>query len=106
MTEPIVWELVNPEGTNQGQSFIAKPHRQSLEDKTILLHWNAKHNGDLFLNKIAELLKEKVKGVKIIKAWEAEPLIAMGGGSAKNSKNKAAKLSAYKPDMVIASQGD
>ncbi|MFC1990177.1 UGSC family (seleno)protein, partial [Chloroflexota bacterium] len=73
MAEQTRWELVNPEGTVQLEPFAVKPHHQTLENKTVLLHWNAKHNGDLFLNKIAELLTEKVKGVKIIRGWEVAP---------------------------------
>ena len=106
MGEQIVWDLINPEGTNQSQPFTVKPHVQSLENKTILLHWNAKHNGDIFLNKIAALFTERVKGVKIIRAWEAAPETLMVSGSSKISKEKAGTLAAYKPDMVIASQGD
>jgi hypothetical protein len=106
MGEQIVWDLVNPEGTTQAQPFIVKPHTQSLENKTILFHWNAKHNGDIFLNKIADLLTEKVKCVKIIKAWEVAPETAVVSGNSKTSKEKARKLSAYKPDLSIASQCD
>ena len=106
MGQKIVWDLVNPEGTTQAQPFTVKPHTQSLEDKTLLLHWNAKHNGDIFLNKIGDLLTEKVKSVKIIKAWEVAPETAMTSGSSKRSKEKVEKLSAYKPDIVIGAQCD
>jgi hypothetical protein len=106
MGEQILWDLINPEGTTQAHPFAVKPHTQSLEDKTILFHWNAKHNGDIFLNKIADFLTEKVKGVKIIKAWEVAPETAVVSGNSKVSKEKARKLSAYKPDLSIASQCD
>ena len=106
MVEQTIWELVHPEGTVQLEPFAVKPHHQSLENKTVLLHWNAKHNGDVFLNKIAELLTENVEGVKIIKGWEVAPETTKVSATSSMSKNIAEKLADFKPDIVIASQGD
>jgi hypothetical protein len=106
MTEQFALELVNPEGSIQSQPFTVKPHNESLENKTILLHWNSKHNGDLFLNKIGELLAEKIKGVKIIKGWEVTPETSLISGNLQTSKKNVGKLATFKPDMVIASQAD
>ena len=106
MTEQIAWDLVNPEGTIQLQPFTVKAHRESLENKTILFHWNAKHNGNLFLNKIGELLQANVKGVKIIKGWEVAPETSLVSGNLQTSQKHVARLAALKPDLVIASQAD
>ena len=106
MAEQTRWELVNPEGTVQLEPFAVKPHRQTLENKTVLLHWNAKHNGDVFLNKIADLITEKVKGVKIVRGWEVAPETAKVSASQSISKETARKLADFKPDIVIGSQGD
>ena len=106
MAEQIVWDLVNPEGMAQSPPFTVKSHTGSLENKTVLLRWNGKHNGDVFLNIIAGLLKAKVKGVNIVKAWEIDPDTSKMSGNVIISRERAGKLAAFKPDMVIASQGD
>ncbi|MFC1862063.1 hypothetical protein ACFLT4_01980 [Chloroflexota bacterium] len=106
MAEQTRWELVNPEGTVQWEPFAVKPHRRILENKTVLLHWNSKHNGDVFLNKIAELLTEKVEGVKIIRGWEVAPGTTRVSENASTSKETARKLADFQPDIVISSQGD
>ena len=106
MGEETAWELVNPEGTVQLEPFAVNPHTQILENKTVLLHWNAKHNGDVFLNRIAELLSENVQGVKIIRGWEVAPETAIVSSNKSISIKTADKLAESKPDIVIASQGD
>ena len=106
MEEQKTFKLVNPEGTVQLKPSAVKPHCQTLENKTVLLHWNSKHNGDVFLNKIAELLIENVEGVKIIRGWEVVPETAKVSSNPSGSKKTARKLADFKPDIVIASQGD
>ena len=106
MTEQSNWELVNPEGTIQLQPFTVKAHHESLANKTVLLHWNSKHNGNLFLSKIGELLQEKFEGLKIIKGWEVAPETTLVSGNLQTSQKHVDKLESFKPDMVIASQAD
>jgi hypothetical protein len=106
LAEQMIWDLVNPEGTTNLKPFVVKAHHQTLENKTVMLHWNGKQNGDLFLSKIGELLVEKEKGVKIIKDWEVLPQLNALSGSQNVSKEKVSKLAVYKPDIVIGSQGD
>ena len=106
MREHMIWELVNPEGTLELESSAVMPHCQTLKGKTVMLHWNAKHNGDVFLNKIAELFIESVEGVKIIRGWEVAPETKKVSSNSSTSKNTARKLAEFKPDIVIASQGD
>ena len=98
--------LINPEGTIQLETVSARPHPKSLEEKTVLLRWNGKHNGDLFLNRIGELLVENVKDVKIVKAWEAMPETKAITSNVNKSKELAKKLSELKPDISIGAQGD
>ena len=106
MAQQTIWDLVNPEGTIQMEPFAVKPHCQTLENKTVLLNWNGKHNGDVYLNKIAELLTEKAGGVKIIRSWEVAPETAVSSAKLSVSKEKTRKLADFKPDIVIGSQGD
>jgi hypothetical protein len=103
---PQDWELVNPEGVVKITPMEVNPHPKSLEGKTILLRWNGKHNGNNFLDRIAELLKENVKGVKIVKSWEVAPWTAIIAGNPDKSKQIVETLAKEKPDIVIASQCD
>jgi len=100
------WMLINPEGIIQLETVRAKPRPKTLEEKTVLLRWNGKHNGDLFLNRVGELLVENVKDVKIVKAWEAIPETKAITSNANKSKELAKKLSELKPDISIGAQGD
>ena len=104
------WELVNPEGVLAIQPIKINPHPATLEGKTVALRWNSKQNGENFLNRVAELLLEKVKDVKVVKIYEKEPWTNVIGGppfmTADEAKKIAAKIKEYKPDLVIASQAD
>ena len=81
-------------------------HPASLEGKTVVLRWNGKPNGDKFLNRMAELLTQQVKGVKVVKMWEVDPSTATSSDSAEVSAQFAEKVAAQKPDLVIGSQCD
>lgn len=101
------WELVNPEGIIRVEQMMLNRHPQTLEGKTVVLRWNGKHNGDLFLSRVAARLVEEVKGVRVIKAWEAAPNTAEAiTGSQEGSMALAKRLAAFKPDLVIGVQGD
>ena len=102
------FEVLNPEGVVQIEATMQlTPHPSSLEGKTIMLRWNGKHNGDRFLNRIAELLVKEVKGIKIIKSWEVAPeTVEPITGSQERSMELMKNLAAYKPDLVIGSQAD
>jgi hypothetical protein len=101
------WEVINPEGAIRIEEMKVNSHPSTLEGKTIMLRWNGKHNGDNFLNRVAELLTEKVKGVKIIKSWEVAPeTVDPISGSQERSMELMKKLAAFKPDLVIGSQAD
>ncbi|MCL2669602.1 MAG: hypothetical protein FWE89_02855 [Syntrophaceae bacterium] len=103
---PQDWELVNPEGIVKIEPMKVNAHPKSLEGKTVLLRWNGKHNGDNFLNRVGELLQEKVKGVKIVKSWEVAPKTATISQNLVTSKEIVDTLAKEKPDLVIASQCD
>jgi hypothetical protein len=101
------WELINPEGVIKIEPMKLNPHPSSLEGKTIMLRSNGKHNGDKFLIRVGELLKDKVKNIKIIYSWEVAPeTVDPITGSQERSKKFAQKLASFKPDLVIASQAD
>ena len=101
------WELLNPEGIVSVEPMSLNPHPGELEGKKILLRWNGKHNGDLFLNRIAERLSNQIEGVRIIKAWEKAPgTVVAISGSQEQSLSVAKRCAALKPDIVIGAYGD
>ena len=101
------WELINPEGVVKIEPMKLNPHPPHLEGKTMMLRSNGKHNGDKFLIRVGELLKDKVKDIRIIYSWEVAPeTIDPITGSQERSKKFAQKLASLKPDLVIASQAD
>ncbi len=81
-------------------------HPASLDGKTVVLRWNGKPNGDKFLNRFGEIMIQRVKNVKIVKIWEIDKSTANTSKTLDVSKAVAAKIAAYKPAIVIASQGD
>jgi len=81
-------------------------HPASLQDKTVVLRWNGKPNGDKFLTRFGELLSQQIKNVKIIKMWELDKTTASISKTAEASKEIAEKIAKLKPAIVIASQAD
>jgi len=101
------WELLNPEGVIKIKPMEINPHPTTVEGKTVLLRWNGKHNGDKFLDRVGELLAQKVKDIKIIKSWEVAPeTVDPISGSDERSLELMKMLAAFKPDLVIGSQAD
>ena len=81
-------------------------HPNSLEGKTVVLRWNSKFNGDKFLDRLGELLIQKVPKVKIVKMYQVDPSTVVVSGNMDESLKVAAKIAERKPDLVIASQAD
>ena len=106
MSESKIWRLVNPEGIVPAEKSTANTRPSTLEGKTVVFHWNGKHNGDVFLNRIRELLVEKVKNITIVNGWEHVPEAKGVSQNPEVSKQVAQKLAELKPDIVIGAQGD
>jgi hypothetical protein len=101
------WEFLNPEGVIKIEPMGVNPHPSTLEGKTVMLRWNGKHNGDKFLERIAELLTDTVKGLKVIKSWEVAPeTVDPIAGSQERSQEFARAIARFKPDIVIGAQSD
>jgi hypothetical protein len=100
------WELVNPAGVIKVTPIKMAARINSLEGKTIGLKWNQKPNGNIFLDRIAELLKEQVPGVKVVKIYEVEPTTIRQSVNMDDADRKAKLIAKYKPDIVIGAQCD
>ena len=106
MTETMRWELVSPQGTSRIETSKISPRPKDLRGKTVVLRWNGKHNGDVFLSRIGALLAAQVEDVKIVKAWELEPFTNQTSQSMRASNEIVRKLALLKPDVVIGAHGD
>ncbi|MFO8144045.1 MAG: hypothetical protein R6T78_05185 [Dehalococcoidales bacterium] len=104
-SEPIKWELVNPQGAAvEVEKVDITPHPDTLEGKTIALRWNGKAGGDMFLDRVAELLVEQVKDVDVIKLYEELPKTVFCCQAA--PADMFDKIAAFQPDLVIGAQAD
>jgi hypothetical protein len=100
------WKLVNPEPLVQVEGDRVNPHPRDLSGKTVVLYWNGKPNGDLFLNRIGELLIEEVDHIKAIKAWEIRPSTMRTDPTPHASRALAEEIAGLNPDLVIGAPGD
>ena len=100
------WEVINPMGTIAIQPVKPAPRLASLAGKTIVLRWNGKHNGNSYLDRIAELLAEKVPSAKVIKLYGIDKSTIKISGSSAESARIAQVIKGLKADIVIASQAD
>jgi hypothetical protein len=99
-------KLVNPEASVQNQPDRVNPHPRDLAGMTVVLYWNGKPNGDVFLNRVGELLLERFKNAKVIKAWEISPSTRYTDPNPEASKATARDLAGLSPDIVIGAPGD
>ena len=100
------WEVINPQGTVAIQEIKLAPRLTTLEGKTIVLRWNSKHNGDNYLDRVAELLAQKVPSAKVIKLYEQDKSTVRTSSSNAESLRIAKVIKGMKADLVIASQAD
>jgi hypothetical protein len=100
------WEVINPQGTIAITEIKPAPRITTLEGKTIVLRWNGKHNGDNYLNRVAELLAQKVPSAKVIKLYELDKSTVRTSSSNAESLRIANVIKGMKADLVIASQAD
>ena len=100
------WRLVSPApvvGTAQNRLC---PHPEDLSGKTVLLYWNGKPNGDVFLNRLGELLIENTPDMTLIKAWEADFRTTQAEPTHAGSRAAASLLAGWRPDLVIGAPAD
>lgn len=100
------WELINPEGLVRVEAAKPAPRPGDLENRTVVMRWNGKANGDHYLNRVGELLIEKVPGVNVIKIWEKHLSTATISQSPEQSGGVAKKIAGLGADMVIGTNAD
>ncbi len=100
------WEFINPAGTIAIKPTKPAPRLSTLEGKTIVLRWNGKHNGDNYLNRIAERLAEKVPSAKVIKVYEVDKSTVKFSSSNQEAARIAKVIKDLKADIVIGAQAD
>ncbi len=105
MEKPQEWELVTPSGVIKQAQVEPAKRITTLENKTIALRWNGKNNGDVVLDRLAELLHKRYPSAKVVKTYKDASLNTISGTPA-NSDRIAKAVASVKPDLVIASQGD
>lgn len=104
-SEPMKWELVNPQGAAvEVEEVDITAHPDTLEGKTIALRWNGKAGGDIFLDRVAELLIEQVRDINVIKLYEEfhETVFCCQAAPA----DMFDEIADLQPDLVIGAQGD
>jgi len=100
------WEVLNPSGSIEVKTAALAPRLTTLEGKTILLRWNFKHNGNHYLDRIAERLGEQVPSAKVIKLYEMDRSTISQSGSLEDSAKLAGVVAGFKPDLVISAHAD
>ena len=105
MEKPQEWELINPTGEIEKVAVEPAKRITALEGKTIALRWNGKNNGNVVLDRLAELINKSYPSAKVVKTYTDKSLNTISGTPA-NSERIAKAVAAVKPDLVIASQGD
>ncbi len=106
--QPQEWELVNPSGVIEKVAVDPAKRITTLEGKTIALRWNGKNNGDLVLDRLAELFAKKYPTAKVVKIYRdmADQNVSKISATQDESMRIAKAVASVKPDIVIASQAD
>ena len=81
---------------------------QADHGKTIALRWNGKNNGDLVLDRLAELLAKKYPTAKVVKTYRdmADQNLNKISATQDESMRIVKAVASVRPDIVIASQAD
>ena len=100
------WEVIIPAGEVPLPTLEPAQRPESLEGKTVVLRWVGKNNGDVFLNRVAELFHEKHPSVKVVKSYELDPSLNIISGNIGESERITKAILGMKPDLVVGCQAD
>jgi len=66
MSAQIEWKVLNPKAEYEQIRYLRAPRIAALDNKKIGLYWNGKPGGDILLNTLGELLRERFKNIELI----------------------------------------
>jgi hypothetical protein len=94
------WEVLIPTSPGRILRTETAARIKTLDGKRVGLFWNTKPNGDLFLIRVGERLKERFKDVKIVEFLPGKE------DTTSAAPNTAINEASEKCDVVILSTGD
>jgi hypothetical protein len=94
------WEIMVPMATGRVTKAEGAPGLKTLDGKRVGLFWNTKPNGDVFLLRIGERLKERFENIQLIEFMPGKADSAIGAPAV------ALKEAATRCDAVLLSTGD
>ena len=106
--QPQEWDLVNPTGVIKIAQIKPAKRISTLDGKTVALRWNGKNNGELVLDRLAELLAKKYPTAKVVKTYRdmADQNLNKISATQDESMRIVKAVASVRPDIVIASQAD
>jgi hypothetical protein len=102
-----VYKVMSPLGESTAKTTAMAPRLDTLDGKTVCLVWNYAFKADITLPAIAEELKKKYPGIKIV-PYTAMPLAPLPEAPGTPKKESEALQAAYKAkgaQAVIAGNG-
>jgi hypothetical protein len=102
-----VYKIVSPVGESTAKMTAMARRLDTLEGKTVALVWNHAFKADVTLPAIAEALKQKYPGIKIV-PYTALPTAPLPETPGSPGREAAALIAAYKAkgvDAVITGNG-
>ncbi|MEN9636080.1 MAG: hypothetical protein RL077_4484 [Verrucomicrobiota bacterium] len=102
-----VYKIVSPLGESTAKPIAMAPRLETLDGKTVCLVWNHAFKADVTLPAIAEALKQRYPGIKIVpySALPAAELPEAPGTPKRDSEALQAALKAKGADAVITGNG-
>jgi len=94
------WEVLVPTSPGKRVKTEIAGRVKTFEDKRVGLFWNTKPNGDIFLMRVGEHLKEQFNNIKIIEFLPGK------GDTTSAAPSAVIKEVVDKCDIVILSTGD
>lgn len=92
----VEWEVLDPSAEYEKLVYQPAPRLPDLNHRKIGLYWNGKPDGDVLLNAIGELLRDRFEGIDLLTSFTPQfPLTP-----------KMIKQIAEESDAVISSIGD
>ena len=93
-------EVMNPIAHAEDRSIPPAPRQDDLAGKRIALYWNMKSGGDLALDRLEQLLKERFSGIGVSR------YIGSVGFAMRHLTSEDADLIARECDVAVGTSAD